>query len=190
MIGILAAITIVSYNGITQRANNAQTIEAVRQWVEALETYDAEHDGDWSAVPIEADPVSGSTMVCLGEGYPYGSDGHGSSGGQCVGTSEFGVQESTVLNNALRGHFDGGIPTPSFQTAKALEGEGEFWMRGAFFFGDSPYIGFVVMGVNECPKIGNAISHEYGSEESLSETLFGNLEIENGLVCAVRFNAF
>ncbi|MNQ27533.1 Type II secretion system protein G precursor [compost metagenome] len=39
IIGILAAITIVAYNGIQQRANNSSTITAVNQTVKAISSY-------------------------------------------------------------------------------------------------------------------------------------------------------
>lgn len=39
VIAILAAITIVAYNGIQQRASNSQRIAAARTWVQALKSY-------------------------------------------------------------------------------------------------------------------------------------------------------
>ncbi len=39
IIGILAAITIVAYNGIQQRAGNSQRIATAKGWVEAIKSY-------------------------------------------------------------------------------------------------------------------------------------------------------
>jgi len=39
VIGILASITIVSYNGIRQRAENAKTLSAVSSYIDALQVY-------------------------------------------------------------------------------------------------------------------------------------------------------
>ena len=39
IIGILAAITLVSYNGITQRANNTATIAAAKSVVDVTQSY-------------------------------------------------------------------------------------------------------------------------------------------------------
>jgi len=39
VIGILAAITVLAYNGIQQRARNAQRIAAAKEWVEAIKEY-------------------------------------------------------------------------------------------------------------------------------------------------------
>lgn len=41
IIGILAAITIVAYNGVQQRANNTQRIAAAKDWVKSLKAYTA-----------------------------------------------------------------------------------------------------------------------------------------------------
>lgn len=41
IIGILAAITIVAYNGIQQRAGNSQRIAAAKEWVKAINAYAA-----------------------------------------------------------------------------------------------------------------------------------------------------
>lgn len=65
VIAILAAISIVAYNGIQERAlNSARTSEA-RQWQNLLGLYYAEH-GEY---PISA-PSSGEATACLGEGFP------------------------------------------------------------------------------------------------------------------------
>jgi general secretion pathway protein G len=40
-IGILATIGIISYNGITDRARNGQTVNAAEQWIKALQIFRA-----------------------------------------------------------------------------------------------------------------------------------------------------
>jgi len=46
VIGILAAITIVAYNGIQTRAKNAKTVNAAVSWVKAFKLYNADK-GSW-----------------------------------------------------------------------------------------------------------------------------------------------
>lgn len=46
VVGILAAITIVAYNGIQTRAKNTQTVNAAVTWIKALKLYNAEK-GSW-----------------------------------------------------------------------------------------------------------------------------------------------
>lgn len=59
VIGILAAITIVAYSGIQQRARNAKTISAVNSYLTAFQGYLAQN----GSYP----PVASNTMYCLGQ---------------------------------------------------------------------------------------------------------------------------
>lgn len=58
VIGILAAITIVAYNGIQQRAKNAQVISGTRAYITAIQQY--------ATLKSEYPSHSG----CLGDNYP------------------------------------------------------------------------------------------------------------------------
>jgi prepilin-type N-terminal cleavage/methylation domain-containing protein len=67
IIGILAAITIVAYNGIQQRAKNSQRITAAKEWQKRIIAYTATN----SAYP--AGTIGGHS--CLGsDGYPTDLD--------------------------------------------------------------------------------------------------------------------
>lgn len=68
VIGILAAITIVSYNGIQQRARNTQVIAGVQAYNKALRSYHAVN----SAYP--------TATGCLGANYPSDQCWQGDSG--------------------------------------------------------------------------------------------------------------
>lgn len=59
VIAILAAITVVAYNGIQTRAKNVKTVAAASAWVKALKLYNAEK-GAWP-----------STYSCLGTMSTY-----------------------------------------------------------------------------------------------------------------------
>ncbi len=59
VIGILAAITIVAYNGIQQRARNAQTISAAHDYLTAFQGYLAQN----GSYP----PVASGGYWCLGQ---------------------------------------------------------------------------------------------------------------------------
>ena len=58
VIGILAAITVVAYNGIQQRAHNAQTIAAVKDYAKI-----------YTAYAIDNGSYPSSSNYCLGDGY-------------------------------------------------------------------------------------------------------------------------
>lgn len=60
VIAILAAITIVAYNGIQQRARNAQRIAAAQQWQKLVKLY---------TVQNATYPVGAGGHYCLGSGY-------------------------------------------------------------------------------------------------------------------------
>ena len=66
VIGILAAITIVSFGGVQARAQNAQRHSELKAWQQAFETYRAQE----SNYPAMADG-----QYCLGVGFPIGHNG-------------------------------------------------------------------------------------------------------------------
>lgn len=57
VIGILAAITIVAYNGVQQRASNTQRISAARDWIKSVKAYTA----------LNQKYPSGIGAYCIGE---------------------------------------------------------------------------------------------------------------------------
>lgn len=63
VIGILAAITVVAYNGIQQRAQNSQTVAAVKDYEQMYIAY---------AVIHGVYPGAFTGNYCLGEGYTDG----------------------------------------------------------------------------------------------------------------------
>lgn len=62
VIGILATITYVAYNGITQRARNTDRLNELKSWESAFKLY-ASHEGKYPSVPAEGG-------YCLGEDFP------------------------------------------------------------------------------------------------------------------------
>lgn len=76
VIGILAAITIVAFNGVQQRANNTKRISAAKDWQKLIQAYTAQN-GAYPASTI-------SNHVCLGTGYPTDFDANADE--DCFGT--------------------------------------------------------------------------------------------------------
>ncbi|HEX6416539.1 MAG TPA: prepilin-type N-terminal cleavage/methylation domain-containing protein [Candidatus Saccharimonadales bacterium] len=66
VIGILASITVVAYNGVQQRARNVARLTNVNSWIDLFEIYRAAN-GRYPSVP-EGD-------YCLGTDFPPGLDG-------------------------------------------------------------------------------------------------------------------
>ncbi len=109
IIGILAALVIIAYSGIQQRASNAQTATTVTAYKKALIQY-AVANGNYPA----------NSNFCLGEGYPSGC---GSSGS---------IAENAAVNNLLRPYMGnaGKLPLPN---TKAIPYIGPSTRTGAWF---------------------------------------------------------
>lgn len=87
VIGILAAITIVAFNGIQDRAKNTSRINELAAWQKMFELYRAEN-GNF--------PAQANAQYCLGYGFPTGSNSGGVA--RCRdynGTSTSAIPEST-----------------------------------------------------------------------------------------------
>lgn len=130
VIGILAAITIVAYNGIQSRANNQKTISAVSAYTKAFLQYAAENG---------VYPPSRSPLPCLGTGYT------------CDGTTDGSVSTAALLAD-LRPYMTS-TPQPS-TTARAGGIPGR---AGALYAGSTDadrYILFIQESTTACPTIG------------------------------------
>ena len=90
VIGILAAITTVGFNGVTSRAYNAQIQVGVRSYLQTLLAYTTVN-GAYPPVPSE-ETMGADDRICLGTGY---------SGGTC-GDSQYVSNEYEPFNTALR----------------------------------------------------------------------------------------
>lgn len=95
VIGVLASVTVVAYNGIQDRAYNAQVKTMVRQYIQALSGYLA-LNGTYPPVPSQATPGA-DDRICLGEGY---ADHTNDSEPDC-GNTDFPSIEYEAFNDAL-----------------------------------------------------------------------------------------
>lgn len=135
VIGILAAITIVAFNGIQQRSKNTQTVNAITSYVKLLNLYKVDH----GTHPEVYD-------VCLGEGYP---------GGECrAGWDEDGDGINSVY---LADYLRGQPPTPDMTR---MQYNGTTILSGAWYtYASGSYnptgagIGVMLLGSANCPTI-------------------------------------
>ena len=67
VIGILASISILAFNGIQERAHNTARYHELKAWVKHYELYRA----TYGAYPA----MTTGQSYCLGYGFPVGSDG-------------------------------------------------------------------------------------------------------------------
>lgn len=139
VIGILATITIVVYNGIQTRAENTKTVQAVSQYVRGILSYSALN----GVYPIDSFP-------CLGP-YPGTTCGKVSGPSNCL-NSGFASSSST-FDTAMRQVFSGTPPLPSKQTMACSTSQ----MSGAYYDAASPgkvaIIVYFIRGDQPCDGI-------------------------------------
>lgn len=132
IIGILAAIVVVAYNGITNQAKNSKTLSAVNSWAKAIQLY---------RVETGSFPSSNS---CLGASSTYPDTGDGP---YCWDVSYWDVK-TPFLNQV--GPYISGQPEPD----NTQIGATGFNRRGAFYHIASSTdhrIRAMFSGVSTCP---------------------------------------
>lgn len=100
VIAILAAITIVGYTGITQRAEESRFFAAVDSYEKALRLYQAQY-GEYPSTDTRPDILY---MACLGDDYPATGDlaeGACAASASANGSVTF-AKSNTNVNDALR----------------------------------------------------------------------------------------
>jgi len=144
VIAILAAITIVSYNGIQQRSQNTSIIATATTWYKTFKLYEA----DIGKLPT----VSG----CLGSNYPYDREGNATGTYQCrQDTSTTGLSENATLNTTLQPYMSN-RPTPPMVTGG---NSATVWRRGIQYYvtgsaaGSTIRIDVTFSGQGECPSL-------------------------------------
>ncbi len=164
VIGVLAAITVVAYNGVQQRARNSQIISAVTQWVGIIRLYQAEEGRlpNWTS--------------CLGTEYPHGRTGEDASGPQCRSEGNH-FRINTNFMNAV-GQYAKNMPQP--ELIFATNSAETIWYRGAYYIGPNPVtarLDFVLAGSGtECPRDIRGASHISRTVDSTN----------NSVMCAMR----
>jgi prepilin-type N-terminal cleavage/methylation domain-containing protein len=77
VIGILAAISLVAYNGVQKRAETAARYAEVIAWRDSFLLYEANKRSWPSGIPESSDMPNppGPDFYCLGDSFPNGNDG-------------------------------------------------------------------------------------------------------------------
>jgi prepilin-type N-terminal cleavage/methylation domain-containing protein len=154
VIGILAAIVIVAFNGIQTQAENTKTVQAVGQYVKALRSY-ATLNGQYPA-------LGASVYPCLGK-HPGTSCGKRTTGTNCLGGG------STVS----RADFDEAIKTvlasPPELSSQQMNCAGLMYSGGYYLpsTGPNASIIYFLRGDQACSGIGGVQSF---SRQQLDDT--------------------
>lgn len=148
VIGILAAIVSVAYNGVQTKAKNSQTVNAVASWVKAMEMYKVDN-GNYPTV-----------NSCLGNANTYANESNGVCWGADTSTT---WQFKPALATALSDYMSS-LPEPSSQNINTAADV----RRGAMYYYSSPggeEIRVSIIGItsqSECPSIGG-LNSAYGA---------------------------
>lgn len=141
VIAILAAISIVAYNGIQTRAENTKTIQSVNAYSKAISMYVAEK----SSLPIQ-------TYSCLGSPAKCGNTTDTTDPGSCGGGQS---SPKTLLTNLSP--YATSLPEPSTQTMNCGGKQyGGAWYNSST--GLTADIRFYLKGDQPCDTIGRPIA--------------------------------
>lgn len=160
VIGILAAITVATFNGVRVRSENQKTVVAIKSWIGILKSYKALNDRfpDYDA---SVDPYA--QFPCLGSGYPAGkcmslNNVNTVGAGVAYERSEFVSKIQSLASN---------LPTPSLQqvTFSSEPMVGVFVNLGGG--GSTVSIGYVLKGTDaQCADFGAGTKSERGRSTS------------------------
>jgi prepilin-type N-terminal cleavage/methylation domain-containing protein len=162
VIGILAAITIVAYNGIQARAGNAQTLDAVGNWVKGIDLYKV----DTGAYPI---PPSG--WSCLGSTLSGGACAQLSGSPTCFSLGAAGTD--AAFNTTMKAYLGQTLPATSSQTMTC--GGAQYGGAMYYTWASPPGIYIFLKGnLATCPTVGG-INLSSGPSNQDNLTLCGYL---------------
>lgn len=157
VIAILASVVVVAYSKVSQKANNTQTITAVKEWAKILQQYIVTNGSPTYDTSIGNGLYE--QFPCVGTGYP---------GGVCASTTNTNVvgpgvsYSSTAFFNKMK-VTTSGIPVPSFQIVYFSNSPhvGGFINLGASGAGPVS-IGYFLKGGSDvlCPDVGIGIASE------------------------------
>ncbi len=157
VIAILAAITVVAYNGIQTRAENTKTIQAVSQYVKAIHSYAAIK----GIYPIEA------AFPCLGLVGTTCARMSGTSTTCTAASGDGGTSTTTGFDTSIKEVISGVMPQPSSQTMSC---SGNTY-GGAYYrpsTGTSAQLVYYLRGDQLCSGIGGVASFVKTQQEDIT----------------------
>lgn len=146
VIAILAAITVVAYNGVTERAENAKTLTQVRSWSDTLLLYQTQKNSF---------PTATFEYSCLGDASAYPAEGVFQAG-QCMNAGSWGVATDAGLMTQLKSVSS--ISDAKYSKTYALS-DGSY--RGIMYLSRNGGVGltYVLRGLNQSCLPGDTISN-------------------------------
>lgn len=146
VIGVLAALVIVAYNGIQTRAKNTKTISAANAWVKIIK----QHQADNGSLP-SADSCLGNTTTYTG------------SNGQCWDAAYWTVRSQFITQ--VQGYTNGNFPEPDI--TDITSGGSGTPKRGLLYITSTGQLYMMLMGTSTaCADVGLG--------NTVSRTIYGD----------------
>lgn len=169
VIAILASVVTVAYSGISRRANNAQTIDAAKEWAKIVQQYIVANG--YPTYDTSSGNGSYEQFPCLGTGYP---------GGVCASTTNTNVigagvsYPSTAFLSKMK-MITNSVPAPSFQTV---------------YFSSQPHVGgFINLGVSGAGPVSLSFFLKGGSDVTCPDLGIGTAaeksRSSDGVYCGI-----
>lgn len=155
VIGILAAITIVAYNGIQDRADRTQTTSAVIGYVKGLAMYATDNN----SYPITSGCIGGTNNI---SGKCVDVSG---GGAVCFGLSN-GVNNS-AFDTTMKQYLNNNLPAPSPKSYNCASNQyGGVWYWGGSAQVAHLYAFFRASG-GPCPSLSGVTFGSYTQDDTL-----------------------
>lgn len=158
IIAILAAITVVAYNGIQVRAENTKTIQGVSQYIKAIHSYNS-LKGNY---PVEA------SYPCLGPMIAGVSCARISGTNICTGSGgDGGAATQTTFDTNIKEVMSGNLPSLSNQRMNC---SGNVYGGGYYrpSTGATAQIVYYLKGDETCAGIGGVQSFAKTQQEEIT----------------------
>lgn len=166
VLGILATITVVYYQGTREAAYNSQITSGVRAYYDAIKSYKLAK-GEYPSTQREEDGHN-IAMTCLGKGYENGTCGT-ITGVQVYEDTLFNTQMKAFLKTTTDPISNADLPVPN-----------EAFVGAAYGIDETPnsttdyarVIEYAVYGNNADCGIADAIEYSTSSEATACEIIF------------------
>lgn len=149
VIAILAAITIVSYNGITQQAQNTQLLGKVDSYTKAIQLYKIQNGTYPSIDSSETDTVG---YACVGSPASFPGDGTYQAN-QCYKSTTLNIKASAGLVSQLRTVVSN---LPDAALPSVSNNDNSISIRGILYASASPNatagLQYVINGDQNCAR--------------------------------------
>lgn len=165
VLGILATITVVYYQGTREAAYNSQITSGVRSYYDAIKAYKLAK-GAYPSTQREVDGYN-IAMTCLGKGY---------EGGTCGSITSVQVYEDALFNSQMKAFLktttnpisDANLPVPGESYVGAAYGIDETSNSSTDY---GRVIEYAVYGNNADCGIADAVEYSTSSEATACEIL-------------------